>query len=82
MVGQVFAGGVTIDVFFGQIDKVLFDKTALGPAARCHWFGQGDGNAVLIAGQNLFTAEVATVGNNIQLVGLESRLGPRCIRRL
>ena len=76
MVGQAFAGGATIDVFLGYVDKVLFAKSTLGLDARGLRFGQGDRNAGFFAGQDLFAAEVATVGNNIQLVGLESRLGP------
>ena len=39
-------------------------------------FGQGDGNAGFFAGQDLFAFEVSAIGNNFQLVCLESRLGP------
>ena len=73
---EAFTGRATIDVVLGYVDKVLFAKSTLGLDARGLRFGQGDRNAVLIAGQDLFAFEVSAIGNNFQLVCLESRLGP------
>ena len=73
---EALAGGTTIDIVFSDVDKVLLAKPALGLDARGLRFGQGDRNAGFFAGQDLFAFEVAAIGNDFQLVCLESRLGP------
>ncbi len=69
-VDQALAGRAKVDVFLGQVAEVLLCKPAFRFAARGERLGQGDGDPGLFAGQDLFAAEVATVGNRIQLICL------------
>ncbi len=76
VVDQALASWAKIDIVCGHIDKVLLSKPALGLAARGQRFGRRDRDPGITAGQDLFAIEVATVGNDIQLVCRQGRLGP------
>ena len=70
-IGQLLARWAAIDIFRRQIDEVLLAKAAIRLRARCHRFRQRHRNARLRAGQNLGAVEVATIGDGIELIGLQ-----------
>jgi len=64
-IGQPLAGRAEINIVLGDIGKILLAKAALGLGARGHGFGQRDGYACLIAGQNLLAIEVVSISHDI-----------------
>ena len=76
-IGQFLARRAAIDILRGQIDKVLFAEPAICLRTRGHRLWQRDRNVGLLACQNLGAVEVATIGDDIEMVGEQNvfRLG-------
>src|SRR5215472_15563649 len=64
--GQQFSGWAAIDVVFGNVDEILLAESPLGFGAGGQWLGHERRRASLLAGEDLFALEVATVGNDRQ----------------
>ncbi len=69
-VDQTLAGRAKVDVLISDIAEVWLSEPALGRGSGGERLGKGDGDSGLLAGQDLLAAEVATVGNRIQLICL------------
>src|ERR1700724_3290637 len=77
-IGQLLARRAAIDILSGHIDKVLFAEAAICFRARSHRLWQRHCDVSLLACQNLHTAEVAAIGDNVEMISIENLLRLRC----
>src|SRR5215475_13051506 len=70
---QFFTRRPAIDIFIGQINKVLLAKAAFRFRARSLRLRQRDGDAGLIAGQDLLAVKVAAISHSFELVDNAAR---------
>ena len=75
-IGEAIARRADVDVLVGDVAKILLAEPACGFGAGGRGLRQGDGDARLVAGQNLGAVEVAPIGDDIELIGTEDVLGP------
>jgi hypothetical protein len=71
---EFLARRAAIDILLRQIDEVLLAKATFRLCARGHWLGQRHGDPRAIASQDLIAVEVATIGDGIELIGLQNGL--------
>ena len=76
VVFELLSSRTAIDILIAEIDEVLLAETALCLNAGCHWFWKRNGDAGVVAGQDLLTAEVAAIGNGFELVDAKNILCP------
>src|SRR5262245_66348701 len=68
VVFKLLAGRTAIDILVSEINEVLLAETALCLNAGCHRLWKRHNDARLVAGEDLLAAEVAAVGNGLELV--------------
>src|SRR6266480_4626271 len=71
---EFLARRAAIDILLRQIDEVLLAKATFRLRARGHRLGQRHGDPRAIASQDLIADEVATIGDGIELIGLQNGL--------
>ena len=71
-IGETRPGRTDIDVLIGDVAKVLFAEPALRLGARGQRLRQRDDDLGPVTGQDLRPVEVATVGDDIELVDVAS----------
>src|SRR5262249_22271057 len=69
--------GAAIDIFRWQIDEVLLAEAALRFRPRSHRLWQRHRNVSLLACQNLGAVEVATIGNDVEVVSMKNLFRPQ-----
>ena len=71
---EFLARRAAIDILFRQIDEVLLAEATFRLRARGHRLGQRHGDPRAIASQDLNAVEVATIGDGIELIGVQNGL--------
>ena len=71
---EALACRADINVLSGYVSEVLLAETSLSLCVRGHRFWQRDGNAGFVTLQNLLAAEVAAVGDDVEIVCFQSCL--------
>src|SRR5262245_1492624 len=71
---ELLAGRTAIDILVSEIDEVLLAETALCLNAGCHRLWKRHRDAGPITGEDLLAAEVAAIGNGLELIDAENIL--------
>jgi len=75
---QFLTRRASIDIFIGQINKVLLAKAAFRFRARSLRLRQRNGDAALLAGQDLLAVKVAAISHSFELVHMQRGLCCLC----
>ena len=73
-IGESFASRTDVNIFIGYVAEVLLAEAPFRLGVRGHRFWQRDCDARLLACQDLLTAEVAAIGDGIELLHFQRRL--------
>ena len=68
VIGEHLASRAAIGILFGEINKIILAKAAIGLGASCLRLGQGHGDTCLFARQEFFVAEVAPICDHLEPV--------------
>src|ERR1700730_6040615 len=71
VVGEPFTGRTDVDILLSHVAEVLLAEAPVGLGVRGHWLWQRDRDARLLARQDLRAVEVASIGNDIEVLRLE-----------
>ena len=75
MVGELLAGRTNVNVLVSHIAEVLLAEASFGLCVRGHRLWQRNRDTSLVACANLFAVELTAVGDGIELLHAQRRLG-------
>src|ERR1700688_1317226 len=74
-IGELLACRTNVNVLISHIAEVLLSEASFGLCVRGHRLWQCNRDASLLARPNFFAAEVTAIGDSIELVDPQYRLG-------
>src|SRR5207244_12645833 len=75
-IGELLACRTNVNVLVSHIAEVLLAEASFGLCVRGHRLWQCNRDASLLACSNLFAVEVTALGDGIELLHAQRRLGP------
>src|SRR4029453_15109582 len=68
VVGELLSGRTNVSVLLSHVTEILFAEAPFRLCVRGHWLWQRDRDACFLARQDLLAAEVAAVGDGIEVI--------------